>query len=84
MSKAGEHQSKTFKQFKTQNKLPIGFNATGQIEKMKEFISKLANENAKDTKVENLLKWLQTFDVKGMDVATIDELVGLAEIAEDK
>ncbi len=73
-----------FKQFKPQNKLPIGFTATGQIDKMKEFISKLATENAKDTKVANLLQWLQTFDTKAMDQQTIDELVGLAEIAEDK
>jgi hypothetical protein len=56
-----------FKQFKPQNKLPIGFTATGQIDKMKEFISKLATENAKDTKVANLLQWLQTFDTKAMD-----------------
>jgi hypothetical protein len=34
---------------------------------MKEFISKLATENAKDTKVANLLQWLQTFDTKAMD-----------------
>jgi hypothetical protein len=39
---------------------------------MKEFISKLANENAKDTKVDQLLKWLVTFDVKAMDSSTID------------
>lgn len=72
MSKAGDHQTMTFTQFKPQNKLPICFTATGQVDKMKEFINKLAKENAKDTKVDHLLKWLETFDVKAMDVSTID------------
>jgi hypothetical protein len=55
MSKSSDHGSMTFKQFKPQNRLPISFTATGQIDKMKEFITKLANENSKETKVDNLL-----------------------------
>lgn len=51
---------------------------------MKEFIGKLAEESKKDVQVDLLLAWLETFDYKSMSRATIDQLVGLAEFAEDK
>ena len=51
---------------------------------MKEFISKLAISSQSEVKVDLLLKWLETFDTQQMDSKTIDQLVSLAEIAEDK
>lgn len=51
---------------------------------MKEFISKLANQSASEVKVDLLLSWLQTFDTNKMGKPCIDQLVELAEIAEDK
>jgi hypothetical protein len=51
---------------------------------MKEFISKLAISSQSEVKVDLLLKWLETFDTYQMDSKTIDQLVSLAEIAEDK
>lgn len=41
-----------FKQFKPQNKLPVGFTEPGQVNKMKEFIGKLAEESKKDVPVD--------------------------------
>lgn len=82
MSKAGYHMSMNFKQFKPMNKLPVGFTQTGQIDKMKEFIMKLTNASTKQ--VPDLQKWLQTFDIKKMPKAAIDQLIALAETAEDK
>lgn len=64
------------------NKLPVGFTQTGQIDKMKEFIMKLTNASTKQ--VPDLQKWLQTFDIKKMPKAAIDQLIALAETAEDK
>ena len=46
MSKSSQHMSMSFAQFKPMNRLPIGFTATGQIEKMKEFITKLTVSSA--------------------------------------
>ena len=37
-SKSSQHMSMQFKQFKPMNKLPISFAATGQMDKMKQFI----------------------------------------------
>lgn len=84
MSKAGEHVSLAYKQYKPQNLLPIGYTNAGQQDKMKEFIGKLANQSASEVKVDLLLKWLETFDTNKMDKHCIDQLVELAEIAEDK
>jgi PUL domain len=64
--------------------MPVGYTAAGQIEKMKEFIGKLAQENAAEVKVNYILDWLIKFDIKQVSTETMDQLVGLAEIAEDK
>jgi hypothetical protein len=66
------------------NKLPVGYSATGSIDKMKEFIGKLAEENSAEVKVNYILDWLIKFDIKQVSNETIDQIVGLAEIAEDK
>ena len=52
MSKSSQHMSMTFKQFKPMNRLPVGFTATGQIDKMKEFITKLTQQCASEVKVD--------------------------------
>jgi len=39
---------------------------------MREYIGKLANESAHEIKVDRLLAWLQTFDVKSMARDSID------------
>jgi len=51
---------------------------------MKEFITKLAQENMKEVKVNLLLSWIESFDVKNMSKDVIDQLIALAENAEDK
>jgi hypothetical protein len=51
---------------------------------MKEFITKLAQENMKEVKVNLLLTWIESFDVKNMSKDVIDQLIALAENAEDK
>lgn len=82
MSKAGSHFSMSFKQFKPMNRLPVGFTATGQIDKMREFIGKLAAQAT--IKANHLQQWLQTFDIKKMPREAIDQLISLAASAEDK
>ena len=42
-----------FKQFKPMHLVPIGFTAPGQIDKMKEFISKLVILSSSTIKVNN-------------------------------
>lgn len=76
----------SFKQFKPMNRLPISFSATGQIDKMKEFITKFVNSNGKEIKsVAAFSAWLNgSFDIKNCPPPAIDELVELTEIAEDK
>ena len=52
---------------------------------MKEFIKKFAMQSEKDVKsIANLQKWLDSFDLKSINNSAIDELVELAEIAEEK
>jgi hypothetical protein len=69
-SKAGTHHQMQFKQFKPMNRLPVGFTATGQIDKMKEFISKLVTSAS--VKVNHLQTWLKSFDIKAMPNDAID------------
>ena len=52
------------------NRLPVGFTATGQIDKMKEFISKLVASAS--VKVNHLQTWLKSFDIKAMPNDAID------------
>ena len=51
--KALSHYSMDFKQFKPMHLVPIGFTAPGQIDKMKEFISKLVISSSSTIKVNN-------------------------------
>ena len=52
---------------------------------MKEFILKFTMQSEKEVKsIANLQKWLDTFDLKAISNSAIDELVELAEIAEEK
>jgi hypothetical protein len=83
-SKSAQHMSMTFAQFKPMNRLPVGFTATGQIDKMKEFITKLTVSSASEIKVDVFKAWLDTFDIKNISAQALDELVALSEIAEDK
>ena len=67
------------------NKLPVSFENQGQLAKMKEFILKFTMQSEKEVKsIVNLQKWLENFDLKQISNQAIDELVELAEIAEEK
>jgi len=39
-----------YQQFKPMNKLPVSFDSKGQVEKMKEFIKKFAQQSEKEVK----------------------------------
>ena len=75
-----------FKQFKPLNLLPVCFTTQGQIDKMKEFILNFANKSAKDVKsTAAITSWLSgSMDLEAIPRPAIDELVQLAEIAEDR
>lgn len=85
-SKAGEHMNLEFKHFKPMNRLPVCFTNQGQIDKMKEFIISFAKRSEKDVKsTKELMAWLEgSMNLEAISKAAIDELVELAEIAEDK
>lgn len=53
---------------------------------MKEFIRKFAKQSEKDVKsIDKLMTWLEgSFDFENIPNEAIDELVELAEIAEDR
>ena len=52
---------------------------------MKEFIKKFAQQSQQEVKsTAALLSWLESFDLKSIPREAIDELVELAEIAEEK
>lgn len=50
------------------NKLPIGFTAAGQIDKMKEFIKKLAAQSSGEIKVDQFTAWIS----EGFDITKIN------------
>lgn len=84
-SKANEHMMLEFKQYKPMNKMPIAFESAGNIDKMKDFIRKFAQTSEKEVKsTTNIIAWLDNFDLKTAPQKAIDELVELAEVAEDK
>jgi hypothetical protein len=64
--------SMQFKQFKPMNRLPVGYTATGQIDKMKEFITRLAQQNQGQVKVSHLQTWLSSFDIENIKPEAID------------
>lgn len=75
-----------FSQFKPQNKLPISFESKGQVDKMKEFVSKFAKQSEGDvSSTVNIIQWLEgSMDFNAISKQAIDELRELAEMAEDK
>lgn len=85
-SKAGSHMQMEFRQFKPMNLLPVCFTTQGQIDKMKEFIINFAKTSEKDVKsTKELVAWLTgSMNLEAIPQGAIDELVELAEIAEDR
>lgn len=75
-----------FKQFKPMNRLPTSFTATGQIEKMKQFVKKFASESTGEVRsTANVVQWIDgSFDMATVSREAVDELRELAEVAEDK
>ena len=75
-----------FKQFKPMNRLPTSFTATGQMDKMKQFIKNFAASSASEvSSTAHVMQWIETsFDLESIPNDAINELVQLAEIAEDK
>ena len=76
----------TYKQFKPMNKLPVSFGAKGHIDKMKQFIKNFATTSASEVaSTTHVMQWIETsFDIEAIPREAIDELVELAEVAEDK
>jgi len=68
------------------NKLPTSFAATGQMDKMKQFIKNFATNSASEVaSTAHVMQWIESsFDLEAIPNAAIDELVSLAEVAEDK
>ena len=68
------------------NRMPVCFTNKGALDKMKSFISSFAKASEGDVKsTSNLITWLEgSMDIEAVPSAAIDELVELAEIAEDK
>ena len=83
--KASEHINCEFKQFKPMNKLPVSYDSAGNLDKMSDFIKKFAQQSEKEVKsTAALMAWLEKINLKAISREAIDELVELAEIAEDK
>lgn len=78
--------SLNYKQFKPQNKLPSSFSAPGQVDKMKQFVKNFAaSQSEQVSSTTNVNQWIEAgFDTKSVPQAAIDELVELAEQAEEK
>jgi len=59
--KAGEHMHQTYKQFKPMNRLPMTFNKTGPIDKVKALIKNQANSYGGQVRsTTNLLSWIDS------------------------
>jgi len=47
------------------NKLPISFDSAANLDKMKDFVKKFAQQSEKEVKsISNLMGWLEKFDLK--------------------
>jgi len=68
------------------NKLPTSFAATGQQEKMKQFVKNFATTQASEvSSTTNVMQWIDGgFDLNNCPQPAINELRELAEVAEDK
>lgn len=51
---------------------------------MKEFISKVVEKSKEEVKLDLFTNWLENFDFKMIGSQQLDQLIGLAEIAEDR
>jgi hypothetical protein len=86
-SKFINHKNLDYKQFRPMNLAPQGFTSLAMVDKMKEFIVKFSQseEVKKEVKdVSNITKWLAAFKIENMPKEAIDELIQMAEVAEDK
>ena len=83
---ASRHMSHNYKQFKPMNRLPTTFAATGQLDKMKQFVKNFATSSAGDvSSTTHVLQWIEAgFSIESIPKQAIDELRELAEVAEDK
>jgi thioredoxin-like negative regulator of GroEL len=64
-----QHKNFDYQQFKPNNLAPVGFTTMGQLDKMKEFVTKFAtsDEAKKDVKnTTNIQNWLNTFKLERM------------------
>lgn len=68
------------------NRLPMSFTATGQVDKMKQFVKNLAGSSTgKVRSTTNLMQWIESgFNLEAIPQAAIDEICELAAVAEDK
>ena len=80
-SRAGDHSWSTFKQFKPSNTKPVGFTQAAQLDKMKEFLTKLVSQSTE--RVNSLQQWLRSFNVESMVKEAIDHIMSLAQSAVD-
>ena len=80
------HGNLSYKQFKPMNRLPTTFAATGQMDKMKQFVKNFANSSASEvSSTANVLQWIDSsFSMEAIPNKAVDELRELAEVAEDK
>ena len=80
------HTSLNYKQFKPMNRLPTTFAATGQLDKMKQFVKNFATSSASEvSSTMNVLQWIDaSFNIESIPNPAMDELRELAEVAEDK
>ena len=68
------------------NKLAMTFTATGHIDKRKQFVKNFTSNSASEvSSTANVMQWIEgSFDTEAIPRNAIDELVELAEVAEDK
>ena len=68
------------------NRLPTTFAATGQLDKMKQFVKNFATASASEvSSTTHVLAWIDaSFSIEAIPKEAMDELRELAEVAEDK
>lgn len=76
--------SMEFIQFKPMNLKPMMYEDTKAVETIKKFLQNLVSQSKSELKLDNFSQWLETFNTKVISKPAMDELVQLAEIAEDK
>lgn len=68
------------------NRLPTTFAATGQLDKMKQFVKNFATSSASEvSSTTHVMQWIDnSFSIEAIPNEAINELRELAEVAEDK